>query len=181
MQTNNQTIILGGGCFWCTEAVFNQINGVISVISGYAGGTDENPTYEKVCMGNTGHAEVIQVTFDPDVLPLRDILDIFFHVHDPTSLSRQGADTGTEYRSIVLYTDEEQRIAVEDMMYELNNSGEFSTKIVTEVKPLTTFYEAESSHDNYYEKNSFMPYCQIVISPKIAHLKEKYAKKLKVT
>lgn len=179
MQTNNQTIILGGGCFWCIEAIFSMVQGCISVTSGYAGGIVPNPTYDMVCMGYTGHAEVARIEFDPDIIPLRDILDIFFHTHDPTSVNKQGADTGTQYRSIVLYTNEEQRITTEDLIYELNNSKEFSSPIVTEVKPLDIFYEAEKEHISYYEKNSSMPYCQIVISPKLVHLREMYAKNLK--
>lgn len=179
MQTNNQTIYLGGGCFWCTEAIFGLIRGVISVTPGYAGGSLENPSYDQICTGKTGHAEVVKVSFDPDTIPLHDVLDIFFHTHDPSSLNRQGADEGTQYRSIILYINEEQRIVIEDCIYKLNNSGEFSTKIVTEIKPLGIFYAADDSHKDYYEKNSYMPYCQVVISPKLAHLREIYAKKLK--
>lgn len=179
MQTNNQTIYLGGGCFWCTEAIFRLLRGVISVTSGYAGGTIENPSYNMVCTGKSGHAEVVKVTFDPEIIPLHDIVDIFFHTHDPTSLNRQGADEGTQYRSIILYTNEEQRIVAEDCIYELKNSGEYKSPIVTEVKPLVQFYEADTSHSEYYEKNSYMPYCQIVISPKLAHLRERYAKNIK--
>ncbi len=179
MQTNNQTIVLGGGCFWCVEAVFSLVRGVISLQPGYAGGSVANPTYEMVCTGKTGHAEVVKIEFDPYIIPLRDVLDIFFHTHDPTSLNRQGADEGTQYRSIVLYTNEQQRIVVQDLIYELNNSGEFKTGIVTEIKQLDMFFEADLSHKEYYAKNSYMPYCQVVISPKLAHLREKYAVKLK--
>lgn len=179
MQTNNQTIVVGGGCFWCTEAVFTLVRGIISVQPGYAGGTQEYPTYDQVCTGKTGHAEVVKVEFDPDSIPLHDVLDIFFHTHDPTSLNRQGADEGTQYRSIILYTNEEQRIVIEDLLYELHNSGEFSSTIVTEVKPLGIFYEADASHKDYYEKNSYMPYCQLVISPKLTHLRDLYAKRVK--
>jgi peptide-methionine (S)-S-oxide reductase len=179
MQTNNQTIYLGGGCFWCTEAIFRLIRGVISVTPGFSGGSTANPTYEMVCSGKSGHAEVIKVEFDPDTIPLIDILDIFFHTHDPTSLNRQGADEGLEYRSIILYVNEEQRIVAEDCIYELNNSGEYISQIVTEVIPLEQFYEADRSHKAYYEKNSYMPYCQIVISPKLAHLRQTYAKNMK--
>ena len=179
MTTNNQTIVLGGGCFWCIEAVFNLVKGIISVTSGYAGGTVAQPTYAMVCTGKTGHAEVARVEFDTDVIPLVDVLDIFFHTHDPTSLNRQGADEGTEYRSIVLYTNKEQKKIIEDIIVQLNNSNEFHSKLVTEVKPLDVFYEAENYHKQYYEKNSYQPYCQVVISPKLSHLREKYSKQLK--
>lgn len=179
MQTNNQTIIVGGGCFWCVEAVLIRLNGVLSVVPGYAGGTVAEPSYEQVCAGKTGHAEVAKVEFDPDIIPLRDVLDIFFHTHDPTTLNAQGADVGPQYRSVIYYTNEEQRIVAIDLIEDLNSTGEFRSKIVTELKPLDVFYEAEEHHRQYYKKNSYQPYCQVVISPKIAHLKEKYTKKLK--
>lgn len=179
MKNQTEIAVLGGGCFWCTEAVFNMLRGVISAVPGYSGGIADNPTYWDVCSGETGHAEVVKVEFDSSVIPYHDILDIFFHIHDPTSLNRQGADTGTEYRSVIFYSDDRQRKTAESLKKELNESGEFRSAILTEIKPLKEFYEAEPEHKEYYEKNSYMPYCQIVISPKIAHLKEKYAKKLK--
>ncbi len=179
MLKNNETIVLGGGCFWCVEAVLTQLTGVASVTPGYAGGSVPNPTYEQVCTGRTGHAEVAKVEFDPSLIPLSDLLLIFFHTHDPTTLNRQGADEGTQYRSIVLYTSQTQQQIIEKMLQELNVSGEFKSPIVTEVKKLDVFYPAESYHQSYYEKNSYQPYCQVVISPKIAHLKERYATKLK--
>ena len=179
MNAKTEIAVLGGGCFWCTEAVFRELRGVISVVPGYTGGSTENPTYYDVCSGKTGHVEVSKVEFDPTEIPYKDLLDIFFHTHDPTSLDRQGADTGSEYRSVIFYTNENQKKIAEELIDELNTSGEFRSKIVTELRPLEKFYEAEEEHKRFYEKNSYIPYCQIVISPKIAHLKEKYSKKLK--
>jgi peptide-methionine (S)-S-oxide reductase len=178
MKINTETAVLGGGCFWCTEALFRRLRGVISVVPGYAGGTTKNPSYDDVCMGGTGHAEVIKVEFNPDIIPYRDLLDIFIHTHDPTTVNRQGADTGTEYRSIILTSSEDQNKIAKELIHELKESKEFTHPIVTEIKPLEAFYEAEESQKEYYEKNSYMPYCQIVISPKIAHLKEKYSRNL---
>lgn len=156
-----------------------MLHGVTSVLPGYAGGTIPNPTYEAVCSGNTGHAEVIQVHFDPSVIPFDDLLEIFFHLHDPTTLNRQGYDTGTQYRSIVLYTTPDQKIVTQKKIEKLNASAEYKSKIVTEVKPLDMFYPAEDYHKNYYEKNSYQSYCQVVIDPKLQHLREKYSNKLK--
>ena len=170
--------IFGGGCFWCTEALFSRLRGIISVIPGYAGGILKNPKYEDVCTGVTGHAEVIKVEFDPNVIPYRDVLDIYWHFHDPTTLNRQGADSGTQYRSIILTTTDSQKEIAEKLKIELDASKEFTGPIVTEIKPLDVFYEAEEDQKRFYEKNSSMQYCQIVISPKIAHLKEKYSHKL---
>lgn len=178
MKSNQETTVLGGGCFWCTEALFRMLRGVLSVTPGYAGGTTKNPTYEEVCSGTTGHAEVIRIVFDPDIIPYHDILDIFWHTHDPTTINRQGADTGTQYRSIILTTGTAQKETAEKLKRELSESKEFKGPIVTEIKSLDVFYEAEDHHKRYYEKNSYMPYCQVVISPKIAHLKEKYSRKL---
>ncbi len=171
--------VFGGGCFWCTEAVFSMLNGVISVKAGYAGGDSLNIDYESVSRGDTGHAEVIQIEFDPSVIPYRDLLDVFFHTHNPTTMNQQGADTGTQYRSIILYTSEEQKIAAENFISELENVGEFKDFIVTEIKPLHEFYEAEDYHQNYFARNIEAPYCQVVISPKLTKLRQKYGTKLK--
>ncbi len=179
MKTKNEIAVFGGGCFWCTEAIFKMLKGVVSVTSGYAGGQMDNPSYYKVSEGNTGHAEVIRIEFDPKVIPYRDLLDVFWHTHDPTTLNRQGADSGTQYRSVVLYGNDEQKKIAEESLKDLKKSGEFKNPIVTEIKPLDKFYEAEDYHKNYYEKYSFEPYCQVVISPKLQHLREKYSSKLK--
>ncbi len=170
---------LGGGCFWCTEAVFTELKGVEKVESGYSGGTVENPAYEEVCAGTTGHAEVIQVTFDPRVISYRDILQIFFTTHDPTTLNRQGADAGTQYRSVVLYHSNNQRAAAEEVIKEFNASKVWKRPIVTEVIPFKAFYKAEEYHQNYFEKNPDSPYCQAIIEPKIAKLRAHYFEKLK--
>lgn len=172
--------VFGGGCFWCTEAVFSMLNGVISVTPGYAGGDSLDSDYESVSTGETGHAEVIKIEFDPSVIPYRDLLDVFFHTHNPTTMNQQGADRGTQYRSIILYTSEEQKAAAENLISDLENSGEFKDQIVTEVEPLHEFYEAEDYHHNYFARNMDAPYCQVVISPKLTKLREKYKAKLKV-
>lgn len=173
------TAIFGGGCFWCTEAVFQRLKGISKVISGYAGGYTENPTYGDVSDGLTGHAEVIQIEFDPKEITYNELLDIFFHVHDPTTLNKQGADAGTQYRSIILYTSEEQKQQAEEMLKKLKESKEFDSPIVTEIKPLQKFYTAEEYHQNYYNTNQNQPYCQIVITPKVNKFLQKYADKLK--
>lgn len=176
----SEIAVFGGGCFWCTEAIFRMLNGVMSVKPGYAGGDIKNPNYDSVSMGNTGHAEVIQIEFNPKKIPYRDLLDIFFHTHNPTTMNQQGGDIGTQYRSIILYTSEEQQVAAENFISELENSGEFKDQIVTEIKPLEKFYEAEDYHHNYFAQNIDAPYCQVVISPKLRKLREKYRAKLKV-
>lgn len=173
------TIVLGGGCFWCTEAIFKSLKGVKSVVPGYAGGTLKNPSYQDLHDQDTGHAEVIQIEFDEKIIPLHDLLDVFFHTHNPCTLNRQGADVGSEYRSIILYSDDKQKKIAEDLIKELQGSGEFKSPIVTEVSPLDMFYEAEDYHKDYYAKNKGMPYCDLVISPKLAHLRELYSDKLK--
>lgn len=167
-----ETATLGGGCFWCTEALYQMLPGVKSVTSGYAGGTRENPTYKEVCSGQTGHAEVIQVVFDPAVTPYEKILETFWEAHDPTTLNRQGADTGTQYRSIILYNSEAQRLAAEKSKAEAQKG--FDKPIVTEIVPLKAFYKAEGYHQNYYRSNPNQPYCQMVIRPKV----KKFEKKL---
>lgn len=167
-----KTIVLGGGCFWCSEAVFLLFPGVFSVTSGYAGGSTSKPTYEKVCAGKTGHAEVIQVEYDPKEMPLEELLNVFFAMHDPTTLNRQGADVGTQYRSIVLYTTDDQKKIIEKKM--IQTQKEFANPIVTEVKKLEQFYPAEKHHQNYYEQNVEQTYCQVMISPKLKKIREKF-------
>ncbi len=165
-----ETIVLGGGCFWCTEAVFSKKRGVLSVVSGYAGGLTKNPTYEQVCTGETGHAEVIKVDFDPAQLPVNDLLILFFMVHDPTSLNKQGNDVGSQYRSIILYTTPKQKLAASKFIASTQKS--FDKPIVTELVPLEKFYPAEKEHNLYFERNPLQPYCIFVIRPKLEKLKK---------
>lgn len=174
-----ETAALAGGCFWCLEAVFAEVEGVEKVVSGYAGGIAEDPTYQEVCTGTTGHAEVVQVTFDPELITYRELLEIFFSIHDPTTLNRQGPDVGTQYRSAIFYEAAEQKEVAEELMRELESAGLWDEPIVTEVKPLDVFYPGEPYHQNYYERNPSQPYCAFVITPKIAKFREKHAAKLK--
>lgn len=176
-QTEN--VLFGGGCFWCTEAIFEQLRGVVSVISGYAGGTVQNPTYEQVSAGTTGHAEVIQVTYDPSVIPFEVLLEVFFNLHDPTEHNRQGNDVGTQYRSIILYTTEEQKKIALSYIQMLQTSAVPEKPIVTEVKRADVFYPAEEHHQDFYSQNKFNPYCVLVINPKLTKLRRRYAKLLK--
>jgi len=169
----------GGGCFWCVEAVFEKMKGVGSVVSGYAGGHVENPTYQQVTTGKTGHAEVAQIEYDPDEISYEELLEIFFKTHDPTTLNRQGNDVGTQYRSIILYHNEEQKKIAEKAKAELEESGEHQKSIVTEIKPLDTFYEAEDYHQGYYKNNPNQAYCRIVIAPKLEKAEKKFSLKLK--
>lgn len=170
---------LGGGCFWCLEAVFEQLEGVERVVSGYSGGEVPNPSYKQVCRGNTGHAEVVQVTFDPDVSTYRQLLEVFFDVHDPTTLNRQGGDVGPQYRSVIFYHDERQRETATDVMEELEEEGRWDGPIVTEVTPLERFYEAEDYHQEYFRENPTQSYCRAVISPKVAKFRKEYVARLK--
>ncbi len=170
---------LGGGCFWCLEAVYVQLKGVASVVSGYAGGHVDNPTYNQVCAGTTGHAEVVQVTFDPDVITYRDLLDVFFTIHDPTTLNRQGADAGTQYRSAIYTHSPEQQAAAEKAIADITASGLWADPIVTEVAPLDTFYPGEDYHQQYYERNPYQGYCRVVIAPKVAKFRKAYIDRLK--
>lgn len=176
---SHETATLGGGCFWCIEAVFDQLSGVTDVVSGYSGGTVVNPTYRQVCDGTTGHAEVIQLTFDPAQITFRDILEVFFSIHDPTTLNRQGADVGTQYRSAIFYHSDEQRRVAEQLIAELNNAHTWSDPIVTEVTPFKTFYPAEDYHQEYFAHNGRQPYCQVVIAPKVAKFRKQYAERLR--
>jgi len=178
-NSNSETAILGGGCFWCLEAVYTELRGVERVISGYAGGHVPNPTYEQVCSGRTGHAEVVQVTFEPQTISFREILEVFFTIHDPTTLNRQGADVGTQYRSAIYFQSPEQEQTTRDVIAETTASGIWKNPIVTEVAPLDRFYPAEGYHQNYFERNPYQPYCQIVIAPKVAKVRSKYLTRLK--
>ena len=181
MDNKREMATFGGGCFWCVEAVFKDLAGVERVVSGYAGGQLENPTYQQVCSGNTGHAEVTQITFDPEVISFDDLLYVFWRVHDPTTLNRQGADVGTQYRSIILYHDEAQREAAERSKAETDASGLYRNSIVTEIAPLTLFYEAEGYHQDYYNLNRNQPYCRAVIDPKVRKFRKQFQDKLKET
>jgi len=170
-----QTAVFAGGCFWCTEAVFLKLRGVSSVIPGYTGGHVENPTYEQVSGGNTGHAEAIKFTFDPEQISYRDLLEVFFATHDPTTLNRQGNDVGPQYRSVIFYANDEQKQLAENIVKELQEAKAYLNPIVTTVEPLGEFYEAEDYHKNYFERNQGQPYCQVVIAPKLKKFKEKFA------
>ena len=170
---------IGGGCFWCTEAVFSELKGVEKVESGYSGGARANPSYEDVCTGHTGHAETIQITYNPGVISYRDILHIFFTTHDPTTLNQQGADFGTQYRSVIFYHNDEERRIAEDVIKEINGQKVWKKPIVTELTPFKAFYRAEDYHQRYFEKNPDAPYCQVVIEPKIAKLRQHNWEKLK--
>jgi len=170
---------LGGGCFWCVEAVFTELQGVEKVESGYAGGANDNPTYEQVCSGNTGHAEVVQVTFDPEEISFKEILEVFFTAHDPTTLNRQGADMGTQYRSVIFYHDEKQKTEAEEVIKELSGEGIWDSPIVTEISPLTKFFKAENYHQDYFKYNGQQPYCRMVVAPKVAKVRKRFADWLK--
>ena len=181
-MTNGQVrevATLGGGCFWCLEAVYEQLRGVESVVSGYAGGHDPNPTYNAVCSGTTGHAEVVQVTYDPREVSFREILEVFFTIHDPTTLNRQGADVGTQYRSAVFYHSPEQKETAEQVIAELEAEGVWNQPIVTEVTPLDTFFPAEAYHQQYFRNNPGQGYCQVVVAPKVSKFRKKYLDRLK--
>nr|WP_049756635.1 peptide-methionine (S)-S-oxide reductase MsrA [Chloroherpeton thalassium] len=173
------TATFGAGCFWCVEAVFQRVNGVLSVVSGYAGGEVEKPTYEQVCSGATGHAEVAQITFNPNEVSYEELLEIFWHTHNPTTLNRQGNDEGTQYRSVIFYHSNEQKKIAEASKAKANASGEWREPIVTEIVPYTKFFKAESYHQNYYNQHLYQPYCSFVISPKLEKFKSKFSDKLK--
>jgi peptide-methionine (S)-S-oxide reductase len=170
---------LGGGCFWCLEAVFEQLRGVERVESGFAGGTVDHPTYQQVCTGNTEHAEVVQITFDPSVLPFGDLLDVFFAIHNPTTLNRQGADVGTQYRSVIFYHSPEQKRLAEEKIAALSAAGVWDAPLVTQVVPFTAFFRAEDYHQGYFRNNPTQGYCQTVVSPKLAKFRAHFAAKLK--
>ncbi len=179
MDEQNEAVVFGGGCFWCTEAVFAELKGVTSVLPGYAGGHTENPTYREVCSEQTGHAEVSKVQFDPAQISFRDLLSVFFATHNPTTLNRQGADSGTQYRSVILYGNNDQKEQSKAFIEDLGKSGAFSDPVVTEVVPLEIFYEAEPEHKQFYLANPDSMYCQIVIRPKMAKFREKFSLQLR--
>ena len=178
-ENNHEVAVFAGGCFWCTEAVFSQLKGVLMVVPGYAGGHTENPTYREVCTDSTGHSEAVRIQFDSDQIPYQRLLEVFFETHDPTTLNRQGADRGTHYRSMVLYAGDAQKEQAEAYIKELDSSGSLRDPIVTEVVPFEAFYPAEDYHQGYYRANGGQPYCSVIISPKVAKLRAKFAHKLK--
>ncbi len=169
-----QVAVFGGGCFWCTEAVFNELQGVLSVMPGYAGGTLRNPTYEQICTGRTGHAEVIRIEFDPSQVTFDDLLSVFFATHDPTTHNRQGNDVGAQYRSVIFYADEQQKRQAESLIKQLNDAKCYTGPIVTTLEPLTEFYAAEDYHQKFYARNPYQPYCQLTIPPKLAKLHKQF-------
>jgi peptide-methionine (S)-S-oxide reductase len=177
-QKNYEYATIGGGCFWCIEAIFSEVRGVHSATSGYSGGTVKNPSYREVTSGRTGHAEVVQLAFDPEIISYRDILEIFFHLHDPTTLNRQGADIGTQYRSVIFYHNAEQEKMARQVFEEIDRSDLWENPLVTEISPLTEFYVAEDYHQNYYANNPNQPYCTFVISPKISKLRKLFKDRL---
>jgi peptide-methionine (S)-S-oxide reductase len=176
---NLETATLAGGCFWCIETIFNDLKGVEKVVSGYSGGTTKNPTYEQVCSGNTGHAEVVQITFDPSVISYEQLLEIFFHIHDPTTLNKQGADVGTQYRSAIFYNNDEQKKTAESVKEKIEKSGLWNDPIVTEITKFDKFYSAEDYHQDYYNNNKEKSYCSFVIAPKVRKFYKEYKNLLK--
>lgn len=179
-QATEELVTLGAGCFWCIEAVYQELQGVQRVVSGYTGGSVLNPTYQQVCSGNTGHAEVVQVTFDPQIISYADMLYVFWRTHDPTTLNRQGADVGTQYRSAIFYHSEAQRLIAEQSKRETDASGLWPNPIVTEIAPCTVFYPGENYHQNFYRDNPYQPYCRFVIDPKMQKFRKEFQQKLKV-
>jgi len=173
-KENIDSIILGGGCFWCLEPIFEQLNGVKKITVGYAGGTRKNPSYEQVCTGTTGHAEVVQIVFEPGIISLESILEVFFKTHDPTTLNRQGADTGTQYRSIILYESDQQKMIAENVIKNLSNKQTFSNPIVTTVVALDEFFPAEEYHQQYFKKNPWAGYCRAIIQPKVKKFEHEF-------
>jgi peptide-methionine (S)-S-oxide reductase len=179
VQADKEVATLAGGCFWCLEAVFKDLRGVESAVSGYSGGGVTNPTYNQVCSGTTGHAEVVQVTFDPRAVTFREILEVFFTIHDPTTPNRQGADVGTQYRSAIFYHSPAQRETAEQVIKELTAEGLWGDPVVTEVTPFAEFYAAEDYHQDYFERNPYQPYCMAVVAPKVSKFRKKFLDKLK--
>jgi peptide-methionine (S)-S-oxide reductase len=174
-----ETATLGGGCFWCLEAVYQQLRGVEEVVSGYSGGQIDHPTYREVCEGTTGHAEVTQITFDPEVVSFREILEVFFTIHDPTTLNRQGGDVGTQYRSVIFWHSEDQKRVAEEVMAELEREKVWDAPLVTELAPLERFYPAEGYHQEYYQRNPNQAYCRVVIEPKVAKFRKTFLERLR--
>jgi peptide-methionine (S)-S-oxide reductase len=178
-MNRTESATLGGGCFWCLEAVFQELRGVTRVVSGYAGGHVEQPTYEQVCTGTTGHAEVVQIEFDPDVLGYEDVLHVFFSIHDPTTPNRQGGDVGPQYRSVIFHHDDRQRQVAEAVIAQLERDGTFDAPIVTQLEPLDRFYDAEAYHRDYFRRNAQQPYCSAVIAPKVAKFRSMHMERLR--
>ena len=178
-MAKEQVAVFGGGCFWCIEALFNRLTGVKSAVSGYMGGHVDNPSYRQVCSGDTGHVEVVQVAFDPDQITYKDLLDVFFSVHDPTTENRQGNDVGEQYRSVIFYTSEEQEQQAEEVIATLNATKAFPEPIVTRVEPAAKFHPAEDYHQLYYDNNTTQPYCQFVIAPKLRKFEKKFGEKMR--
>ena len=179
MDSNNEVATLAGGCFWCLEAVYRDVRGVESVVSGYMGGQTENPSYEQVCGGRTGHAEVVQLQYDPAVVSFRDILQVFFVIHDPTTVNRQGNDVGTQYRSAIFFHSPDQEAVAREVIAALTKERLYSSPIVTEVVPASTFYPAETYHQEYFERNPNQPYCRAVVAPKVAKFRKHFVERLK--
>ena len=179
-MANREVITLGGGCFWCLEAVYRETEGVDSAVSGYMGGASANPTYKQVCSGTTGHVEVVQVTFDPQVISARDVLEIFFVIHDPTTLNSQGNDHGTQYRSVIFYHSPEQQAAAAAIIDELTRENAYGRPIVTAIEPASAFYRAEEYHQDYFANNPYQPYCAYVVAPKVQKFRKKFADRRKV-
>jgi peptide-methionine (S)-S-oxide reductase len=179
MENKLDTVTLGAGCFWCVEAVFQQLKGVEKTISGYSGGKIKNPAYKEVCTGQTGHAEVIQVIYNPEIVSFKELLEVFWQTHDPTTLNRQGADVGTQYRSVIFFHNEGQKLLAEDLKRSLNNENVFGKPVVTEISAFSNFYPAEDYHQNYFLENGDQPYCQYVIVPKMEKFKKLFGNKIK--
>ncbi len=179
MNKSYEIATLGGGCFWCLEAIFNELRGVEKVVSGYSGGSVPNPTYREVCSGTTGHAEAVQITFDPQIISFKELLQVFFTIHDPTTLNRQGADVGTQYRSVIFYHTPEQKSVAQEVIAELEKTKVWDAPIVTALMPFEAFYPAEEYHQEYYNRNPEQPYCRIVIEPKVAKFRKQFLAKLK--
>ena len=178
-QNSFEVVTLAGGCFWCLEAVYDELKGVLDVVSGYSGGQVSNPSYKAVCTGETGHAEVVQVTFNPGLISYRELLEVFFTIHDPTTLNRQGADVGTQYRSAIFYHNPEQKAIAEQVIHEMENEKVWAKPFVTELTPFDTFYPAEEYHQEYFKRNPYQGYCMAVIAPKVSKFRKKYLDKLK--
>ena len=181
LPQSREIATLAGGCFWCLEAVYDELKGVEDVVSGYAGGRVPNPSYELVCTGTTGHAEVVQVAFDPKIISFKEILEVFFTIHDPTTLNRQGSDVGTQYRSAIFYHTPEQKVTAEQVIAELNSEHVWDGSIITELKPFEEFYPAEAHHQEYFKKNPNQSYCRVVIAPKVTKFRKKFLDKLRKT
>jgi peptide-methionine (S)-S-oxide reductase len=179
MNKSYEIATLGGGCFWCLEAIFNELRGVEKVVSGYSGGSVPDPTYSEVCSGTTGHAEAVQITFDPQIISFKELLQVFFTIHDPTTLNRQGADVGTQYRSVIFYHTAEQKSVAQEVIAELEKAKVWDAPIVTALMPFEAFYPAEEYHQEYYNRNPEQPYCRVVIEPKVVKFRKQFLAKLK--